>query len=75
MQEPRFTVRQIVRIIGRTKLCKLLGVGKWAVLKWYDTGIPGRHWLTLVEKVDWLTYEILEDATRLAQRPVRRKAA
>jgi hypothetical protein len=75
MQEPRFTVRQIVRRIGPLKLCKMLGIGKWAPLKWYENGIPGRHWSKLVKNIDWLTYEILEDATALALRPTPKRRA
>lgn len=66
--ELRLTVKGIVRRIGMTKMCKQLGIGREAPRKWYATGIPGRHWMRLVQANAWLTYEILEDATAMAQR-------
>lgn len=70
----RFTVRQIVHRIGRKKICKILTVGEASPRKWYDTGIPARHWSRLVKAVDWITYEILEDATAIALKRFKRAA-
>lgn len=77
--ELRYTVRQIVTKVGPKRLCKMLGIGKWAYAKWYDLGIPGRHWAKLVawsktQDEHWLTYEVLEDATAIALRRYRRAA-
>lgn len=70
----RFTVKQIVWKIGQRNLTRLLGVGADAQRKWYDRGIPGRHWRTLVNKYEWLSYEILDDATTIALKRFKRAA-
>lgn len=69
MSEDYFTVRQIVQKIGTRPLCKLLNISIHAPRKWYETGVPGKHWRKLVKNVDWVTYQILEDATAIAERP------
>ena len=75
MEYQRLTVKQIVRKIGMTALCKRLRVGKDAPRVWYSRGIPARHWMTLVKHYDWLSFDVLADATTLAQRPPTRRAA
>lgn len=69
-----FTPRQIVQRIGKSAICKLLKVGSEAPRKWYSAGIPTRHWPVLVKHHgDWLSYEILEKATEIAQLPIRKR--
>lgn len=70
----RYTPKQIVWKIGFRTLSKLLGVGPDAMRKWYDNGIPTRHWPILVKQYDWITYAVLEDATAIARRKIRRAA-
>jgi hypothetical protein len=73
MTQPRFTARQIVQKVGRTNICRLLGVKPDATRKWYAAGIPGRHWMKLVKNVDWLTYTLLEEAAEAARRRALQK--
>lgn len=80
----RYTVQTIVNKvrmqIGMKGLCRLLGgIGPDAPRKWYDKGVPGKHWKTLVEWSEgqddpWLTYEVLADATDIARKRYRRAA-
>lgn len=69
-----WTTRQIVQKIGRPAICKLLRVGKDAPRKWYSKGIPGRHWERLIDTHgDWLTYDQLAHANKIARLPPRRR--
>lgn len=68
------TVRQIVWKCGPVKLVKLLGSSRAAQRRWYDKGIPGRHWQAMVGHFDWLTYELLADATTIALKKYKRAA-
>lgn len=66
--ELKLNTRQIVHRVGLTQMCRITGVRKDAPRKWYERGIPARHWPTLVKKIDWIDYQTLEDATAIAQR-------
>jgi hypothetical protein len=63
-----YTPRQIVQRAGRKDLCDLLKVSSEAPRKWYATGIPPKHWSTLVIRYEWLTYDILARATQIARK-------
>lgn len=69
-----WTPRQIVQRIGRQAICELLTVGKDAPRKWYAQGIPARHWETLVDTHgDWLTFDLLARANKVARLPVKKR--
>lgn len=69
-----WTPRQIVQRIGRQAICAQLRVSREAPRKWYAKGIPARHWETLVDAHgDWLSYDLLANANKVARIPVKRR--
>lgn len=69
-----WTTRQIIQRIGRKPMCDLLGVSKEAPRKWYARGIPALHWETLVDEYgDWLTFDLLARANKVARLPPQKR--
>lgn len=68
------TVHQVLTRYGRRAVMKTCGVKYDVLRKWYKTGIPPKHWRTLVKSADWITYQLLEQVNDNARKGIRRIA-
>jgi len=64
------TTADIIKLLGGKEAAKsALGVGKWAMYKWHENGIPPRHWRPIAERLNLA----IDDVAKV--RPAKAEAA